>query len=191
MLHWTIVIPVKGTSAAKSRLGGGDHLAVAIAADTVEAARAVARVIVVTDPAAAEHFTGVEIVADPGRGLGAAVSAGISAAGDGPVAVMLGDLPALTPDELRDALRVAEQQPKSMVPDAEGEGTTLITALDPADHAPAFGPGSRAAHGAAGYRELTVGPGLRSDVDTPEQLAALAGRLGPKTTAALAGEAPN
>ena len=75
-----------------------------------------------------------------------------------------------------------------MVPDADGTGTTLVTAADGAVHSPAFGAGSRAAHLANGYVELEVGvaSGLRTDVDTPEQLAALEGRLGPRTTALTA-----
>lgn len=184
-MDWTVVVPIKGTVGAKSRLGASDALALAIALDTVAVASSVARVIVVTDSGAARHFARVEVVADPGCGLGAAVQAGIAAAGTGPVAVMLGDLPALQAHELEAALATAEQHPLAMVPDAEGKGTTLIAAIDPHDHTPAFGPGSRAAHGAAGYREIEAGPGLRSDVDTPEQLANLQGRLGPRTAAAV------
>ncbi|CAN5292702.1 2-phospho-L-lactate guanylyltransferase [soil metagenome] len=199
LLDWTVVIPVKGTPAAKSRLAGGVDLALAIALDTVEAARDVARVLVVTDVAVASRFEqlGVAVIADPGGGLSAAVSAGIAAvdadaeaAGPGPgaVAVMLGDLPALTASELRAALTAAEGWPLAMVADAESEGTTLIAALASAHHAPAFGVASRTAHLAAGYQELPIGigSGLRHDVDTAEQLAALTGRLGPRTTAALA-----
>ena len=181
VLDWTIVIPIKGTPAAKSRLGGGAELALAIALDTVDAARQVGRVIVVTAPAVSSRFAGVQVIADTGHGLAAAIRTGLAAAGSGPVAVMLGDLPALQPAELREALALAEHHDRAMVPDSDGQGTTLITALVAADHAPAFGPGSRAAHRAVGYIEIDGGPGLRSDVDTPEQLSALAGRLGTRT----------
>jgi 2-phospho-L-lactate guanylyltransferase len=188
-MRWTVVVPVKGTADAKSRLGASAELARAIALDSVEAALGAARVIVVTPAAAAADFEalGAVVVADAGGGLNAAVAAGISAAGDGPVAVLLGDVPALLPAELAAALLAAERHPLAMVPDADGAGTTLITALRAVSHSPAFGHGSRAAHLAAGYVELDVSAesGLRRDVDTAEQLAGLAARLGPRTRAVV------
>ncbi|MDQ1564674.1 MAG: 2-phospho-L-lactate/phosphoenolpyruvate guanylyltransferase, partial [Actinomycetota bacterium] len=192
MLDWTIVIPVKGTHTAKSRLGASTELAMAIALDSVAAAVATARVIVVTATTASASFEdlGARVVKDPSGGLNAAIRAGIAAAGSGgagggPVAVLLGDVPALQAAELAAALALAEQHPLAFVPDADGDGTVLITALTAADHAPAFGAGSRAAHAAAGYLELDLpaDSGLRRDVDTPEHLTALASRLGPRTAA--------
>lgn len=186
---WTIVVPAKGTPAAKSRLGGHPDLAQAIALDTVAAALPVGRVIVVTSAAAANGFRalGAETVHDSGRGLSAAVLQGIEAAGNGRVAVLQGDLPALTSAELKDALRLALAAELAFVADAAGTGTTLITALDSAGHRPAFGEGSRAAHGAAGYAELQIDEtsGLRSDVDTWADLERLEGRLGRRTAVAL------
>jgi 2-phospho-L-lactate guanylyltransferase len=186
---WTVVVPVKGTADAKSRLGASARLARAIALDSVEAALGAARVIVVTTDSAAADFValGASVVRDPGEGLSAAITVGIAAAGEGAVAVLLGDVPALLPSELAAALAAAERHPRAMVADADGEGTVLITAFAAADHAPAFGPGSRELHRAAGYVELDVAPesGLRRDVDTREQLAALAGRLGPRTRAVV------
>jgi 2-phospho-L-lactate guanylyltransferase len=187
---WTIVIPVKGTASAKSRLGGSTELALALALDTVVAAQGAARVIVVTSPSASGAFDALQVLVaiDPGGGLNSAVAAGVEAAGDGPVAVLLGDVPALQTAELAGALAAAEQHPLAFVSDADGDGTVLITALQAADHAPAFGGGSRAAHLAAGYVELELpaDSGLRRDVDTREHLAALASRLGPRTAALLA-----
>lgn len=172
----------------------------AIALDTVAAAvSAAADVIVVTAGAVAPQFEaiGARVVLDPGGGLSGAVDAGIAravaaaVAGSGPVAiaVLLGDVPALQPRELVAALLAAEQHPQSFVADADGTGTVLIAALDGRAHAPAFGPDSRALHVAAGYVELPVdaASGLRRDVDTPEQLDALTGRLGARTVAALQG----
>jgi 2-phospho-L-lactate guanylyltransferase len=184
MPDWTIVIPVKGTASAKSRLGGSAELALAIALDTVAVAVLVAPVIVVTPVGAAFEELGAAVVADPGSGLLAAISAGLAAAGDGPVGVLLGDVPAMRSAELADALAAAARHPLAFVPDADGSGTVLITALRASDHAPAFGPDSRSLHLAAGYFELDVpaDSGLRRDVDTPEQLAALGLRLGPRTT---------
>jgi 2-phospho-L-lactate guanylyltransferase len=199
---WWVVVPVKGTGAAKSRFGGspGAHapLALAIALDTVGAALAtpgVRGVLVVTSATASADFEriGATVVVEVGAaGLNSAIEQGIhtaaarSAPADG-VAVLLGDLPALTAGELGPALGLAAGHPLAMVPDAAGTGTTLITAVRPAVHTPAFGSGSAAAHAAAGYAVLPVSAdsGLRRDVDTLEELRALAGRLGARTAAAV------
>jgi 2-phospho-L-lactate guanylyltransferase len=191
-VDWTIVVPVKGTASAKSRLGAAPPLALAIALDTVAAALACGRVVVVT---AGDHdafrLLGAAVVTDSGMSLARAVETGLRAAGSGAVAVLLGDLPALRPEELRATLAAAALHPRALVADADGVGSVLVTALEQATHRPAFGAGSRAAHLAAGYVELDVSPesGLRRDVDTADQLAPLAraGRLGRRTTEALAG----
>ena len=181
------MIPVKGTASAKSRLGASPELALAIALDTVAAVGP--RVIVVTSPSIATNFEalGARIVIDPEQGLTAAIAKGIAAAGDGPVAVLLGDVPALRSDELAAALDLAAQHPIAFVADADNDGTVLITALRAADHRPAFGVHSRAAHLAAGYVELDIplDSGLRRDVDTAAHLAALAPRVGTHTRALL------
>ena len=188
MADWTVVIPVKGTVSAKSRLGASSELALAIALDTVAAASMAARVIVVTAPSIASRFEelGARVVDDPHSGLLAAVAEGIAVAGDGAVAVLLGDVPALRPEEFATALELAAQHPLAFVADADNDGTVLITALRAADHRPAFGAHSRAAHLAAGYVELDVplDSGLRRDVDTAEQLTALGTRVGARTRAA-------
>ncbi|BDZ48753.1 2-phospho-L-lactate guanylyltransferase [Frondihabitans sucicola] len=190
---WTVIVPVKGTANAKSRLGADRDLADAIAVDTVVAAvSAGVRVIVVT-PSSSRVFAGIDVtvVDDPGSGLAGAVTAGIESAGSGPTAVLLGDLPALLPADLGAALAAAEAYPRALVADADGTGSTLITAASAALHVPHFGPGSRELHLAAGYVELAVpaSSGLRRDVDTPDDLAALAPRLGRATRAVLAGRA--
>ncbi len=201
---WVIVVPVKGTPDAKSRFGPGDHaaLASAIARDTVEAALAatgVSDVIVVTSAEASASFDGTRalvLTEEEPAGLTFAVALGIKAAletgvpGRG-VAVMLGDLPALLPTELAAALEAAGSVELAMVPDADGTGTTLITAAKGAAHAPAFGRDSNALHRAAGYvpLDIPVTSGLRTDVDTLAALRALEGRLGPRTASALGGSA--
>lgn len=185
MPDWTVVIPVKGTVSAKSRLGASPELALAIALDSVDAAVAAARVLVVTSASMASSFEalGARVITDADAGLTAAVAQGIAAAGDGAVAVLLGDLPALQPQELAAALELALQHPLAFVPDADDDGTVLITALRAADHRPAFGVHSRAAHLDAGYVELGIplDSGLRRDVDTAQQLEALGSRVGPRT----------
>ncbi len=199
--HWLVVVPVKGTTRAKSRFGPGDHsvLALAMAADTVSAAMAtddVEAVLVVTTAAASRVFDdlGAFVVVQEAVGLAPAVDLGIGTAtamtepGQG-IAVLLGDLPALTPAELGEALRAARAHPLAMVADAAGTGTTLLTAVSGATHAPAFGVGSGAAHREAGYVPLEVADrsGLRRDVDSPECLVALVGRLGERTARHLSG----
>ncbi|MCU1527588.1 MAG: CofC, 2-Phospho-l-lactate Guanylyltransferase [Frondihabitans sp.] len=190
---WTIVIPVKGTPFAKSRLGAGGAVTEAIALDTVSAAAAVARVVVVTPRSNPAPFAdlGARRVDEVEGGLRAAIETGIESAGSGSVAVLLGDLPGLSSEQLRSTLVAAAQHSRAMVADAAGDGTVLVTALAGVPHRQAFGPGSRAAHLAAGYVELAVGaaPGLRRDVDTPFDLALLGPLLGPRTRAALAAEA--
>lgn len=190
---WSVVIPVKGTADAKSRLNASPELATAIALDTVSAALAVAPVIVVTSPAVAPLFSmlGAEVIRDLGRGLNPAIAQGVAAAGDRQVAVLLGDLPGLAGTELGAALDQAASHPRAMVPDSDGVGTVLLTAQLGAKHAPAFGGQSRKAHLAAGYVELFLPSwsGLRRDVDTAEQLNELAAarRLGGRTADAVSG----
>ena len=197
--NWTVLIPVKGSTDAKSRFGGAPHartaLAHAMALDTVAAALAAPRVnsvLVVTGSPQSADFAelGAEVLPEiPGQGLNTAIMLGLRGAGHGNVAILLGDIPALDPAELEAALSAAEAFPLACVPDADGEGTVLVTALAGVTHAPAFGHGSRAAHLAAGYVELDVASssGLRRDVDTAVQLAALsANALGARTAAVLA-----
>jgi 2-phospho-L-lactate guanylyltransferase len=205
VISWIVVVPVKGTPAAKSRFGGdAAHraaLAEAMALDTVEAVLAapnVSRVIVVTSSEAAPRFAalGARVVVDTGGGLNAAVDVGLAEAlglvggarAQFHTAVLLGDLPALKPPELEAALALATAHDRTLVADAAGSGTTLITALYGRSHAPAFGAGSAQSHRAAGYTplDIPVNSGLRLDVDTSDELAALdAARLGPRTAAAL------
>ena len=185
MTEWTVVVPVKSTG-AKTRFGAGDNreLALAMALDTVSAALAapgVARVIVVTS--ASFPLAGVDIVPDPGTGLIGAITAGLDGV-SGATAVLLGDLPALRPSELGAALEAAAGHPLSIVADADATGTALAAATPGHSHALAFGPGSRAAHVAAGYVELEgAWPGLRRDVDVAGHLDGLP--LGPRTATLL------
>ncbi len=189
-LPWTLVVPVRHPERGKSRLGAGAAVARAIAVDTLAAAAPAAhRLILMTD--ADDWTAGLpgEVRLQRGPGLSAAVAEGVAAAGDGPVAVLPGDLPALRTADLAAALAAAEAHPLARVPDHEGTGTTLITALRGAEHRPAFGDGSNARHAAAGYAELVLPATstLRRDVDRAADLAALAeaGLLGAATRSAL------
>lgn len=205
-VDWAAVVPVKGGPLAKSRLhlprAARAALADAFARDTVTALRAAVGgmpVLVVTSDAAVSAWVpsaGAELVPDPGLGLDAAVAAGCRAAaglGARRVAVVLGDHPALRPEEVRSALEAAARHPSCVVPDAGDDGTALLTltllprAADGGVRT-AFGPGSADAHERLGHTRLDLDlPGLRVDVDDAASLAAAA-RLGvgPETRKALA-----
>ena len=209
-VRWSLVIPVKVLSQAKSRITGlaaprRARLALAMAADTVAAAAtcpAVATVIVVTDDGdAAAELAGLGALVlpdEPADGLNPAVGFGAAYAarrwpGRGR-AGMAADLPALTGDQLGRALTAAAAARHAFVADAAGTGTTLYTAAPGADFRPRFGPGSRDAHRSAGAAELLLPglDGLRRDVDTIGDLrAAAAIGLGPRTRAALAAAGGN
>lgn len=183
--EFTIVIPVKGGPDAKSRLDDPDRaaLARAMALDTVEAALAVAPVIVVAPVNLAKDFEelGAVVLPDPGSGLIGAIEAGLGLvpAGHGS-AVLLGDVPGVQPAELAAALAAATE--RVMVADADGVGTVLLAAPPGVTHELGFGVDSRARHLASGYRELVEPwPGLRRDVDVAANLVGLA--AGPRTTA--------
>ncbi|MGY1915738.1 2-phospho-L-lactate guanylyltransferase [Blastococcus sp. SYSU DS0973] len=198
MSSWSVVVPAKRLAVAKTRLRpltgepGGDHgaLVLALLADTVAAALAcplVGSVVVVTDdPAAAElvRALGAGTVADePDRGLNPALEHGARHAGGDRVAALSSDLPALRSGELAAALTAAEVAPRCFVADAQGTGTTLLTAAGVPLH-PRFGRGSAQAHRKDGAAPLSgAWPGLLRDVDTPDDLrTALALGAGARTT---------
>jgi len=199
---WHLVVPVKGGAGAKSRLHPPlgvtrRDLAWAIAQDCLSAACAgmpAGRVHVVTSDHAAASFAaglGATVVADPGRGLNEAVRAGVRAAASASpagaaallhlpapeaaasgVAVLLGDLPALRPEDLQAGLAAAAHHCRAVVPDADGTGTVLLTSRD-GRLEPEFGAGSAARHTAAGHQRLDLDlPRLRTDVDDDRSLAA-------------------
>lgn len=199
-MTWTLLVPVKVVSQAKTRLAGDlgpaerVDLVQAMVLDTLSAARdapMVSQVLVVTDDAhivaglAATAGAPVEVVPEPvpAQGLNAAIRAGIAharSAAPVPVAVLLGDLPALRPADLDAALTAATRHALAVVVDADGTGTTLLTASAGVELLPAFGAGSAAEHLRRGHVELDVPArcGLRQDVDVLTDLVAVAA-LGP------------
>lgn len=201
MPAWTVVIPLKPSGLGKTRLEADTALARAIALDTVEAAShgaLVARVIVVTadDSLVGEMdaMAGVEVVVEPRPdGIASAIARGLArvdagAGHDIPRAALLGDLPGLVPAELDDALLLAQQFDRAFAADADGTGTTLVTAGPGLPFVERFGPGSAAAHRTAGLVELDipVSSSLRRDVDDAGQLAEVVRRgIGPRTKAQL------
>ncbi|MGI9823672.1 2-phospho-L-lactate guanylyltransferase [Agromyces sp. Marseille-Q5079] len=222
MLTYDVVVPVKLLAEAKTRLAPAvdraarAELARAFVLDTIDAAlvaERVERVIVVGDLSGHvdEVPDGVVVVAEPEpRSLATAIRHGIaearrlaadrstSAAGASGrshrgIAVLLGDLPALTGAALDAALGAASRHPLAFMPDAEGTGTTLAAAAAHTRFEPAFGVDSAMLHRALGFHDLShevaapLAARVRRDVDTVGALEA-AVRLGPgaHTTAALA-----
>lgn len=191
---WDLVIPFKSLDIAKSRLRGSvegcDLLALAFATDVLDAVsrtKKVERVFVVTSDtkirATAKEF-GARTVEDTAHTLNGAIALGVQQAA-GKTAVLLGDLPALTPGDLDSALNLASKFPLAMVPDYEGTGTTLLTSTAKATLTPKFGTGSRERHELSGHRiiDLDDSSSLRRDVDTVENLqAALSLGCGTATT---------
>jgi 2-phospho-L-lactate guanylyltransferase len=196
-VQWTVLIPAKALPEAKSRLAPASaddaahrRLVEAIRRDTMNAAAcadAVARVLLVVDRGPVPPDSAI-VQSAPGLNA-AVVDAAEQAAQRWPqdgVAVLVGDLPALRPDELTAALRTAEHHPRAFVADRHGTGTTLLTALPGVELRPSFGPGSATRHArdAAG---IAADAGLRHDVDTAEDLrAAVEIGLGRETAAAIA-----
>jgi 2-phospho-L-lactate guanylyltransferase len=178
--HWRLVVPVKCQRTAKSRLHppagvARPDLAHAIALDTITAALAAiapAHLVLVTSDEPTAAFVreqGGVVIPDPGQGLNAAIRAGIDfvdrALGPGPTAVLLGDIPALRPQDLVAALGECARHPRALVPDASGAGTVLLSAGSPRDLNPRFGPDSARRHSCDCLRLDLDLPALRTDVD--------------------------
>jgi 2-phospho-L-lactate guanylyltransferase len=191
-----LVIAVKRLSAAKTRLAPvfsaatRENVVLAMLVDTIRAASAVAAlrsVTVVTPDEVAADATlrlGARVLIDPTptghrNPLNNAIAAAeASIREDTPNIVALqGDLPALQPQELAEAIAAAREYPRSFVGDRHGTGTSALFAfgvgLDPQ-----FGADSAQRHRHSGAIELTgAWPGLRCDIDTPDDLI-VARRLG-------------
>jgi 2-phospho-L-lactate/phosphoenolpyruvate guanylyltransferase len=202
-----LVIAVKRLTAAKTRLAPifsattREGVVLAMLIDTITsafAAPAVQSITVVTpDDVAgdAARQLGARVLADPtppghGNPLNNAIAAAEQAVrGETPnIVVLQGDLPALQPQELGEAIAAARAYPRSFVGDRHGTGTSALIALG-VTLDPQFGADSAQRHRDSGAIELTgAWPGLRCDIDTPDDLL-VARRLGvgPTTTQAIAG----
>jgi 2-phospho-L-lactate guanylyltransferase len=191
-----LVIAVKRLTAAKTRLAPvfsaatRENVVLAMLIDTITAASAVPglRSVTVVTPdevaADATRALGARVLVDPTpeghhNPLNNALAAAESAARlETPNVVALqGDLPALQTQELAEAIAAAREYPRSFVGDRHGTGTSALFAfgvgLDPR-----FGPDSAQRHRHSGAIELTgAWPGLRCDIDTPDDLL-VARRLG-------------
>lgn len=200
MGSWALVVPVKRLHLAKSRLSDvagarRADLALAMAADTVDAAlRApdVVAVVTVTDDERAEEQLaglGAVVVADePDAGLNPALRHGASVARAyaSAVGALSADLPALRPEVVSTVLGQAAQHRVAFLPDLAGTGTTLYTTTTDVDFDPRFGDDSALQHRNAGAVELRAddATAARRDVDTRDDLLAAIGLgVGPRTFA--------
>jgi 2-phospho-L-lactate guanylyltransferase len=185
-VQWWVIVPMKDTHRAKSRLGGDPRerrqLAIVMARDTLCAvmkASAVAGVLVICDTAEdIESFDlpGVRVRVADRPGLNEAIRYGAgqlrSEDSNRDLAVLPGDLPYLRSSELDNALRRASAFPFGCVGDQPRTGTTLLTArAGPLQ--PSYGVRSLQVHKAAGAVEIDLPywSGLRRDVDNPGDLS--------------------
>lgn len=189
-----LIIAVKRLAAAKTRLAPAfsasarEKVVLAMLFDTITAAAAVAslRVITVVTPddlaAAAARQLGARVLADPtpdhhpdplNHAIESAEHTLRSAPGSPTNTVVLqGDLPALRSDELAEAITAARPHSRSFVADRHGSGTAALFAFGTGLR-PAFGADSARRHRRSGAVELTgAWPGLRCDIDTPDDLHA-------------------
>jgi len=195
-----VVVPVKGGPEAKSRLSVDDavrgSLAAAFAHDTIEAVLGcpeVAEVVVLTgdDATAAaveSQWRDVGVARQrPSDDLNAALTHVVAQlrAGSAPasVAVVAGDLPALTGSGLAAVLAAATTAGRpACVPDTAGLGTTALLMPHGTWVDPSFGPDSAARHRLAGAAVAAARAEVRRDVDTAADLAeARSLGVGPRT----------
>jgi 2-phospho-L-lactate guanylyltransferase len=188
----TVVVPFR--SGGKSRLPAEIRVEVALAmlGDVLEAAVAHGDdVCLVTDDAAATVVAtglGVEVVADPGGGQGAAVKAAL-AGRDGVCLVVNADIPRVRPSDLTALAFAPHAGAVALVP--APDGTTNALGLPYAEvFQPLYGAGSAAqfrAHAAAlglFLHDLDLA-NMRDDVDTVDDLTRIGPRAGPRTRALM------
>jgi 2-phospho-L-lactate/phosphoenolpyruvate guanylyltransferase len=191
-----LVIAVKRLTAAKTRLAPvfsaptRESVVLAMLIDTITAASAVpalsAITVVTPDEFAADaaRQLGARVLADPTpdghrNPLNNAITAAEAAMREetSNIVALQGDLPALQPQELAEAIVAARGYERSFVGDRHGTGTSALFAFGVALD-PQFGADSAQRHSHSGAIELTgAWPGLRCDIDTPDDLM-VARRLG-------------
>ena len=193
------LVPLKALAEAKGRLAPEVGplqrrlLAIAMFEDVIAALQAVpaltAPVVVSPDREVWRRADamGCRVVEEPpGAGdLNAALAAAAKAAGVGngsPLLVVAADLPLASAAGLERVL--AAEAPVAVVPSADGAGTNVLAWRDPASFAPSFGTDSAARHLAVPGAVRVDDPGLSLDVDTVEDLRAVAGRLDPSSVTA-------
>ncbi len=193
------ILPVKTFSHAKQRLDTGvppvprRALAEAMFADVLVAlrrARTVDATLVVSSDRAALGVATVHgaivLEDDLDRGHNPAAAKGVQHAlelGADRVLLVPGDCPLLDPDEVDELLAKPIHAPSALiVPDRHRTGTNALLLTPPGSLEPSFGPGSCERHlgnaRLAGIAaEVVHVPTLALDVDTPEDLDAVAEAL--------------
>ena len=180
--RFAAIVPIRSWTAGKSRLGLGGveraSLARAFALDVIDVlkqSQAIDLVVVVTSDDDVRADVGdVEVIPDDGRGLNEAVAQGcghVLESGRSRVVVVPSDLPCLTVPALAEVVRMSGGYTHAFCPDAEGEGTSLVVSRDASGLVTSYGPGSAAAHRAAGLVPLPEAPPAACrDVDTVAHL---------------------
>jgi len=191
----TPLVPVKALAQAKGRLGPAltpierRLLTIAMLEDVVaavQAAEGLGRPVVVSPDREVwrrADAIGCRVVEEDvglDGGLNASLARAAAAAPPGdPLVVVAADLPLATPEALARVLATVAAAPVVVVPSRDRTGTNVLAWRDPASFRPAFGPGSAGRHlalpGAAQVDEAV----LALDLDTVDDLRAVAARVDP------------
>jgi 2-phospho-L-lactate guanylyltransferase len=183
------LVPVKALADAKGRLAPflspieRRLLALAMFEDVVAALQAVPaldRPVVVSPDREVwrrAEALGCRVAGEPpGGGLNAAL---LGAAGGDGLLVVAADLPLASAGGLGQVLSAAERAPVVVVPSRDGSGTNVLAWREVGSFRPGFGPGSAARHLAAPGAVRLEERDLALDVDTVDDLRAVAPDLDP------------
>jgi 2-phospho-L-lactate guanylyltransferase len=188
------IVPLKAPPGAKSRLGPALAPAARLALyrsmaghvlAALQSCPAIAGITVVTSGAEgvmlAERHGAAPLRLEREAGMNTDLAAALDTCPAGPVAIVAGDLPLVTPGDFAEIARAAQPGHVVLAPDRHGDGTNVLAFGAGARIAPSFGPGSFQRHQdaalAAGFAVTIVRtPSLSFDIDTPADLAELARR---------------
>jgi 2-phospho-L-lactate guanylyltransferase len=178
-MSWTAIVPLNYGRDCKTRLASllspaeRSALVEAMARHVLEELSAIPAIgqVALLSPER-PPFAGDSWIADGGRGLNAELADARARFPGSATLFIHADLPLLAAADVMALLAAAGEKGAAIAPDLAGTGTNaLAIADDRAAFAPAFGPGSFAAHRAAlpGAAIVTT-EGLGLDVDEPESL---------------------